>query len=260
LYYTKIDPFLDFDYSGPLLIDGQTVRSMKWTGLIMPPATATYNFKVTAVGGVQMQVGTSGYQINATSATSFTDDFDYDLTQNVPVEITILYTTGTPAAFKLSWTFTGSTPTGEHVIPPNVFHAPLRMYNSLSEVTVTVDDVSIQSLAYFSGNITAGQDDLIIVQLKDQYGNSYTTSPVDADCLATGTAPTCFLEVTMTVDDGTDLTAAHLDGGDGTIKVPVVFGADGPKEVNVKLKTSGGNEHIQGSPYSITVNLDSTPS
>jgi hypothetical protein len=259
LYYTRIDPYIDFDYAGPMELGGQTVESVRWSGRITPPATATYTIQVDSIGGVRMQVGSTGYQIDLLSAFSVNDNFNIDLTANVSVPITIEYVVGVPAALSVTWSYAGSNPPGSFVVPPNVFGAPLRAQQVNDLVTILVANISTQSLAYFSDNIVQGQPDFFVIQIKDIYGNSYTEDPTDAHCLATGTVPTCLYNITMAVDDGTVFSTPVMQT-DGTFKVPVTFETAGPKQVKIQLINADLSlSHIQGSPFNITVGVDTTP-
>ena len=259
LYYTRIDEYVDLDYSGPIVLGGLTATSIRWSGMIMPPATKTYTFHLTANGGLRVQVGSAGSQIDLLTAESVDETFVVDLTSNVPVEVLIEYLPTSQAAVSFKWVYDTSSPATSHVVPPSVLLAPLTVDQSGNhEVAVTASNVSQLSTAYFPTVIIAGQANFIIVQATDAYGNHYSADPTACVGGSSGTTPTCLFQATMSVDDGTTFgTAVAL--GDGTIKIPVTFAADGPKSVNVKLQTADTVfNHIQGSPYPIIVQMETS--
>ena len=252
--YTQIDQFLDFDLNGPIIIDDTTALSVTWVGMILSPisgADAPVTFNIVCTGGVRVQIGAT--DVNLLTASSVDETFNVTMSEDTYYTIQVDYIPDTTAALTFTWTYTGAPVTSQaFVVPPSALHAVLNVESTLKTVTVDVADVSIQSTASFSSGIVAGQADFIIVQATDQYGNDFTTLPA---CLSgvTGTAPACLFVASLALDDGSTFGAA-VDLGDGTIKLPVTFATDGPKSLHVKLKTSGGNLDIQGSPYTITVN------
>ena len=258
LHYTRIDPYISFDISGPIVVNGLTAASIRWSGLIMPAVTDTYTFNITCSGGVRVVIGDEPAQVDSITAASVNTTFNVSLTAYTPVSILIEYAPSSSAAIALRWAYLTMASYAQIVIPSQVLTAPLITSQTGSHsIAISPAAVSTKSIAYFSHSIIAGQADFIIVQAVDAWGNQYTSNP--STCVATSvgyaTMPLCLFKAVMSADDGTTFATPPVLLSDGTIKIGVTFATDGPKQVYVKLQTSSGTfRDIQGSPYSIVVN------
>ena len=258
LYYTRIDSYISVDNSGPIVVNGLTAASVRWSGLVMPAVTDTYTFNITCNGGVRVVIGGGTAQIDSMAATSVNTTFNVSLTAYTPVSIVIEYAPSGTAAIALRWAYLTMSTYAQIVVPSQSLTAPLITSQTGNHlVVVSPGAVSTQSTAYFSDSIIAGQADFIIVQAIDASGNHYTANP--SSCVATSvgfaTVPLCLFKAVMSADDGTTFVTPPVLLSDGTIKIGVTFAADGPKQVSVKLQTSSGTfTDIHGSPYSIVVN------
>ena len=95
--------------------------------------------------------------------------------------------------------------------------------------------------------------DHIIIQAVDEFNNAYTADPTACVGSVTGSVPVCLFQASLVIDDGTTFGVA-VALGDGTIKIPVTFAANGVVEIKIQLQTSSGiYSDIAGSPYSVTV-------
>ena len=251
--YSRIDPFIDF--SSLSAFGGLSPASVRWSGYIMPPATASFTFRLIAAGGARLQVGTGTAQVDLLSASAVDDSVVVSLTAATPVAIVLEYVLSADPSITLTWVYSGSSPSTAFVVPPVALLAPLTASQQGGYlISVSIGPVSTSSTASFPGSYIAGVMDYIIVQAIDANFNSFTSDPTACVGATSGSVPTCLFFATMVVSDGTTFgTAVAL--GDGTIKIPVTFAAEGVVSVNVKLQTATGvYSAISGSPYSVTVN------
>ena len=251
--YSRIDAFIDF----PSLtaFGGLSPASIRWSGFIMPPATATYTFGLVSSGGARLLIGTGTTgQVDLLTADEVDDSFTISLTVGSPVSVMLEYKPSTEPSIVLTWVYAGSSPSTAFVVPPVALLSPLNPSHQAGiVVAVSVAAVSRYSVAAFPGSYVVGVLDYIIVQASDAFANSFTADPTACVGSTSGTVPTCLFFATLVVDDGTTFgTAVAL--GDGTIKIPVTFAAEGAVNVNVKLQTATGvYADITGSPYALVV-------
>ena len=252
LYYSRIDAFIDF---GSLAeFGGLSPVSVRWSGFLMPPATATYTISFAASGGARLLVGTGTAQIDLLTAESVDESFDIALTANGPIEVVLEYVVGVKPSIVLKWVYDGSAPSTPFVVPPVSLLAPLTAGQVRGYVVeVSVAPVSTNSIATFPGSYVAGVPDHIIIQAVDEFNNAYTADPTACVGSVTGSVPVCLFQASLVIDDGTTFGVA-VALGDGTIKIPVTFAANGVVEIKIQLQTSSGiYSDIAGSPYSVTV-------
>lgn len=253
LYYSEIDPYVNFNLPGPLEVDNVEIQSAIWSGYVLPPSTTTYTFAVKATGGVHVQIGSSFTDL--LTASSVDTQINVDLTQAVYAWIKIKYVPGPLFQISLKWVFSGSTPSTSFVIPAlNVFTL---LSNKVDSLTVTPAAISTQSIAMFSPNPIVGEQDSVIIHPMDQYGNSIA-SPT---CLDAGISPTCFFVVSIPVSDGSIISNNSATKSDGVIIVPIKFGTDGQISVQIDLITgTGTTAQLFGSPFTVNVAAAQQPS
>ena len=254
MLYTQIDQFLDFDMEGPFIVDDTTALSVTWSGRILSPVSgedSAVTFRIACTGGVRVEIG--AMELDLLSALSVDETFNMTMAEETFYPIQIDYLPGTTAALILNWTYPGAPISSKPFsVPPSALHAMLNVESTLKTLTVDLADVAVLSTASLPIGPIVGQPELIVIQATDIYGNEFTSLPA---CLSgiPGVSPACLFVASLAQDDGT-VFGAPVDIADGTIGLPVTFATDGPKDVHIKLKTSGGLKDIQGSPYLISVN------
>ena len=241
-----------------MTLSGSLVRSVRWTGLLTASTSASYTVFASSIGGMLVRVNENpSPQVDNLDGSSTDANFVVTLAADTPVPIVIEYVVGSSTDVNLKWILTSLRPADPFVIPPSALLAPLPVKNQEEayQITLSLSPVSTASIATFSDSVTANATEIVIVQAKDSYGNAYTADPTDCVGGSGGSVPTCLFFATVTPDDGT-MFGTPIAMGDGTIKFPVTFLTDGPKQVSIKLQTSSGvYEDISGSPYSVDVLL-----
>ena len=258
VYYTQIDRFVSISFPSEMTLSGSLVRSVRWTGLLTASTSASYTVFASSIGGMLVRVNENpSPQVDNLDGSSTDANFVVTLAADTPVPIVIEYVVGSSTDVNLKWILTSLRPADPFVIPPSALLAPLPVKNQEEayQITLSLSPVSTASIATFSDSVTANATEIVIVQAKDSYGNAYTADPTDCVGGSGGSVPTCLFFATVTPDDGT-MFGTPIAMGDGTIKFPVTFLTDGPKQVSIKLQTSSGvYEDISGSPYSVDVLL-----
>ena len=253
--YTQIDAFIDFDHSGPIVVDDVSALSARWTGTVRAPISGDVTFAISCIGGFKLKVGDT--TLDFLSATGRNEEeLVITMVSGSYYAAQLDYVPDSTAALSFKWQYAGAPVTGSHVVPPSSLFTMLNAYTALKTVTVNPAAISVKSVATFSTGIVANQADLVIIQATDEFGNNLEADPACID----GTTPsdaTCLFTISISPADATDFSTVSYVAGTGKVKVAVTFLTDGPKDVSVKLRVSGNradDAHIQGSPYSIVVN------
>jgi hypothetical protein len=256
--YTRIDPFLSFDWEGYAEIDNVNALSIKWSGYIRPAdISVTNTYRVSAYGGVKITIGTD-VKVDLLTATTVTNQvFTIAPTSTTPILIVIEYL---PAVGSAMIEFEQLEPGPIYkTVPPSVLQAPLRVPHTAStyEITVIPAVVSTSSIAIMSSSpYVQNVPEEFSIQPKDVYGNLHTTN-----CLILA-ANACSWQISLVQADGaaymnaTTLGATVAYKANGLLTVSITFTVSGPEYVKVELSTNAGSSWnaISGSPYTVTVN------
>ena len=252
--FTRIDPILEIDSPGSVIIDNISARSIVWTGSLLPPFSQTVRFSLRLLGGLQITLG-SALVADFPPTSSVEVTFDYSFLGTDPVNVLIKYVPFGDALFVLRWAYP-DLGAPSFSIPSSALLAPLAIPNSVpNPLIVNPGIISSLSFAIISPTIPyiVGEPQFFIIQARDQYGNNIETS---SSCLtAGGTAPGCLFEVSMSIQDGTP-SPTLTDLGNGQYRVDFTFATNAPKVFNVFLITGQAPADripIDGSPYSIPI-------
>ena len=236
--YTQIDSYLDFDWGGPIVTNGVTVKSIKWSGLLVAPVAGAYTFRIDAVGGVKLVL--TGFP--AISFDLLTDlsvartSSAFTLALYAATAIEIQYIPTGSAEFSLKWEYVGDVMAAPWVVPPSALHAPLSILTVAQLNTVVATTISNKSTATLPSFFIQGVAETFTIQAIDTYGNLLPSRATA--CLGSNTLPTCLFRFTLSPDDGTVFVASDPVINDGTYTVTATFQTDGPRQLTIDLITS----------------------
>ena len=162
---TRVDPGISLDYSwyglgyedatsSPPAPPNPYSTSVKWTGVITPPASGTYTFDLTSDNSSKMYLNGQLFIDNSSAQGLVTKSATVQLTagQSVPVEID--YASGYPMQIKLGW----QPPPG--AVPPAVT-AAASLARQSSQAVVFVRDYETEGVDRPDITLPNGQDQLI---------------------------------------------------------------------------------------------------
>ena len=258
--YTRIDSTVSLANSGALTLTGQTVSSIRWTGVLLPPSSASsFTVSVVATGSVKVFLGG---QTRIDLATGSPASGSYTFTPSagqLPIELVVEYVPSSAAAIQLRCVYPGSIPSGGLVIPQSMLLSPLNVGTQAPYTFVPLGPVSLHSQTYYSGQTSlrtshgvTSATGSIYVQLNDINWNPYWKLPTRCVGNSPGTVPDCLIRVTTTAGSWISLGSVH-DNGDGSLRWTVRATSTGTAVFNVMLQTSSGvYSHVAFSPKSVT--------
>ena len=253
--YTQIDSTVSLSNSGAMILNSDTVASIRWKGLLIPPSSATsFTVSVVATGAVQIYLD-GQLRVDLASASPASGSYMFTPISGESVDIIVEYVPSSAASIQLKCVYPGSIPSTAFVIPESMLLAPINaggQYQFAVHAYDTMGPVSTWSEAFFSGATTIQTPGKIYVRLYDNSQQPFEGIPPSCVSNSPGSVPDCLIAVTVASGTGVTVSAVH-DNHDGQLYFVVTALATGTKVFNVELQLSSGYfSPIVNSPLSVT--------